>query len=170
MAIVFLSYPMNGITEYWMSMMRDAMKKNYDAVTKCINTYISNHECDLPSRLECLGEAIKLMNKADVVLFHPDWDKARGCKVENYAAVTYEKGVLYLNETRWDLFDWIAANVKKPTVRSRIETICDNHFIWTKDLFMETNISEFEHDRNIGSITIRTFKDLQKKIKEEFNG
>lgn len=166
MAVVFLSYPMNGMSEDWMSMMRDGMMKNYDAITGCTNTYISNHECNLSTRLECLGEAIKLMGKADIVLFHPDWDKARGCKVENYAAVTYEKGVLYLNETRWDLLDWIAANVKKPTVRSRIETICDNHFIWTKALFMETNISEFEHDRNIGSITIRTFKDLQKKLRE----
>ena len=166
MAVVFLSYPMNGKTEDEMSMMRNAMMENYDAVTKCTNTYISNHECSLSTRLECLGEAIKLMSKADIVLFHPDWDKARGCKVENYAAVTYGKGVLYLNETRWVLLDWIHANVKKPTVRSRIETICDNHLIWTKDLFMETDISEFEHDKNIGSIIIRTFKDLQKKLME----
>ena len=166
MAVVFLSYPMNGMSEDWMSMMRDGMMKNYDAVTKCTNTYISNHECNLPSRLECLGEAIQLMSKADIVLFHPDWDKARGCKVENCAAVSYGKETLYFNETRWDLLDWIAANVKKPTVRSRIETICDNHLIWTKDFFMKTDISEFEHDKNIGSITIRTFKDLQKKLME----
>lgn len=170
MAVVFLSYPMNGMSEDWMSMMRDGMKKNYDALTGHVNTYISNHECCCNTPLECLGEAIKLMSNANVVLFHPDWDKARGCKVENYAAVTYEKGVLYLNETRWDLLDWIAANVKKPTVRSRIETICDNHLIWTKNLFERIDISEFEHDRNIGSITIRTFKDLQKKLVEEFNG
>ena len=166
MAVVFLSYPMNGMSEDWMSMMRDGMKKNYDAVTNCTNTYISNYECNLSTRLECLGEAIKLMSKANIVLFHPDWNKARGCKVENYAAVNYGKNILYFNETRWVLFDWIAANVKKPTVRSRIETICDNHLIWTKALFIDTNISEFEHDRNIGSITIRTFKDLQKKLRE----
>ena len=166
MAVVFLSYPMNGKTEDEMSTMRNAMMENYDAVTKCTNTYILSHECNFNTPLEYLGESIKFMSKADVVLFHPDWDKARGCKVENYAAVTYEKGVLYLNETRWDLLDWIHANVKKPSVRSRIETICDNHLIWTTALFMETNISEFEHDRNIGSITIRTFKDLQKKLRE----
>lgn len=170
MAVVFLSYPMNGMSEDWMSMMRDGMKKNYDAVTKCTNTYIHSHECDCDTPLEYLGESLKFMSKADIVLFHPDWDKARGCKVENYAAVNYGKETLYFNETRWDLFDWIHANVKKPTVRSRIETICDNHFIWTKALFMKTNISEFEHDRNIGSITIRTFEDLQKKLMEEFNG
>lgn len=167
MAVVFLSYPMNGKTEDEMSMMRNAMMENYDAVTKCTNTYISNHECSHSTRLECLGEAIKLMSKADIVLFHPDWDKARGCKVENYAAVSYGKNTLYFNETRWDLLDWIHANVKKPTVRSRIETICDNHLIWTKALFMETDISEFEHDKNIGSITIRTFRDLQKKLRED---
>ena len=170
MAVVFLSYPMNGMSEDWMSMMRDGMKKNYDAVTGHINTYILSHECDCNAPLEYLGESLKFMSKADAVLFHPDWEKARGCKVENYAAVNYGKETLYFNETRWDLFDWIAANVKKPTVRSRIETICDNHLIWTKDLFMKTNISEFEHDRNIGSITIRTFEDLQKKLREESNG
>lgn len=166
MAVVFLSYPMNGKTEDEMSTMRRGMAKNYDAITGCANTYILSHECNFNTPLEYLGESIKLMSNANVVLFHPDWDKARGCKVENYAAVNYGKNTLYFNETRWDLFDWIHANVKKPTVRSRIETICDNHLIWTKALFMETNISEFEHDRNIGSITIRTFRDLQKKLRE----
>lgn len=166
MAVVFLSYPMNGKTEDEMAMMRDCMKKNYDAVTGCANTYILSHECDFNTPLEYLGESLKFMSKADVVLFHPDWDKARGCKVENCAAVSYGKETLYFNETRWDLLDWIAANVKKPTVRSRIETICDNHLIWTKDLFERIDISEFEHDRNIGSITVRTFKDLQKKLRE----
>ena len=170
MAVVFLSYPMNGKTEDEMSMMRNAMMTNYDAVTKCTNAYISNHECNLPSRLECLGEAIKLMGKADIVLFHPDWDKARGCKVENYAAVTYEKGVLYLNETRWDLLDWISAEVKKPTVRAKIINLCDENCIWTKEFFAKIYISVLEEAKGIGPITVRTIKDLQKKLMEESNG
>lgn len=169
MAVVFLSYPMNGKTEDEMSMMRNAMMENYDAATKCLNTYILSHECDCDTPLEYLGESLKFMSKADVVLFHPDWDKARGCKVENYAAVSYSKEALYFNETRWDLLDWIHAEVKKPTVRSRIEAFCDSHCIWTKALFAKIYISVLEEAKGIGPITVRTIKDLQKKLREESN-
>lgn len=42
-----------------------------------------------------LGESLKKLSEADVVIFAKDWQKSRGCKIEHEAAVAYGIEVMY---------------------------------------------------------------------------
>lgn len=46
--------------------------------------------------LVCLGHAITIMSKADVVVFDMDWAKSRGCQVEHLIAEKYGKKIYYV--------------------------------------------------------------------------
>jgi hypothetical protein len=39
--------------------------------------------------LWCLGKSLELMADADVVYFAKDWEKYRGCRIENTCAIEY---------------------------------------------------------------------------------
>lgn len=41
-----------------------------------------------------LGESLKLMSRADLVVFAPDWEDARGCRIEYMCASEYEVPIL----------------------------------------------------------------------------
>lgn len=61
-----------------------------------IHSFITaNDECSTP--LECLAESLWLMADADIVVFAPGWEKARGCEIEHECAKRYLGGV---SETR----------------------------------------------------------------------
>ena len=88
MCTVFLSYPMNGKTEKEMKEIRDEMIK---MLPEGLN-WIDNSDCkgeETDGRLHYLGEAIKKMDKADMVMFHRDWQRARGCHIEMEVARAY---------------------------------------------------------------------------------
>jgi hypothetical protein len=40
-------------------------------------------------RVWCLGDSIRLMSTADLVIFAPGWDEARGCRVEHKVCEEY---------------------------------------------------------------------------------
>lgn len=42
-----------------------------------------------------LGKSLELLSTADVVVFGPDWDQYRGCKLENACAEAYGYDILY---------------------------------------------------------------------------
>jgi len=37
----------------------------------------------------CLGESIKLMEDADIAVFAPGWENARGCRIEHKICEEY---------------------------------------------------------------------------------
>lgn len=164
MATVFLSYPTRDITEEDRQRIWDAMMSNYDAVTGEHNLYATTHDNLWSDSLYYLGESLQHIDRADVVLVHPDWLKDFGCKKEAELAESYNKKVVYLDELRWNLIDWISAEVKKPTVLAKIMKLCDERCIWTKEIFAKIDISELEKVKGMGPITVRTLKDLQQKI------
>ena len=164
MATVFLSYPSKNITEDDRQRIWDAMMSNYDAVTGEHNLYSTTHDNLWIDSLYYLAESLQYIDKADVVLVHPDWLKEYGCRKEAEIAWNYNKKVFYLDDSRWDLIDWISDRVNKITVRAKIIKLCDERSIWTKELFAKIDISELEKVKGMGPITVRTIKDLQQKI------
>lgn len=166
MAVVFLSYPVKKTTYEDRQHIQDAMEANYDAVSGTCNGYMSNHDESWSDSLYYLGQSLQYIDGADVVLVHPDWLKEYGCRKEAELAESYNKKVFYLEESMWELFDWIRREVKKPTVLAKIMKLCDERSIWTKELFAKIDISELEKVKGMGPITIRTLKDLQQKIRE----
>lgn len=166
MAVVFLSYPVKKTTYEDRKRIHYAMEANYDAVSGTRNGYMSNHDESWSDSLYYLGQSLQYIDDADVVLVHPDFLKDFGCRKEAELALSYNKKVFYLDESMWELFDWIRREVKKPTVLAKIMKLCDERCIWTKELFAKIDISELEKVKGMGPITVRTLKDLQQKIRE----
>lgn len=90
----FLSHPMSGIPEEEVLELRRKMteylvKRYPEFQVEIINNY---HHEDAPinaGRLWHLGKSIQLMEKADIVVFSPDWQKAKGCKIEKKICRSY---------------------------------------------------------------------------------
>lgn len=49
--------------------------------------------------LDCLGDCIKKMSEANIVVFAPGWDKSRGCRIEHQCAVEYQLATIMLKDT-----------------------------------------------------------------------
>ena len=43
-----------------------------------------------------LGKTLERMSSADIVVFSPDWNTARGCRVEHFCAVEYGMEIVEL--------------------------------------------------------------------------
>ena len=48
--------------------------------------------------LECLGESLKRMVRADFVVFGRGWDEARGCRIEHTCAMEYGVPILVVEQ------------------------------------------------------------------------
>lgn len=48
--------------------------------------------------LECLGESLKRMARADFVVFGRGWDEARGCRIEHTCAMEYGVPILVVEQ------------------------------------------------------------------------
>ncbi len=48
---------------------------------------------DNATSLQYLAKSIEIMDSADIVLFMPNWEKARGCVIEHEVALKYGKYV-----------------------------------------------------------------------------
>lgn len=88
---VFISQPMNGKTNEEIILERNLLiekaKERYGDV-KIIDSFFK----DAPHNakpLWFLGKSIELLADADVAYFAKDWDKARGCRIENQCAISY---------------------------------------------------------------------------------
>lgn len=99
---VMISQPMNGKTS---KQINDEREQIAEMLLKCypdtdievMNTTVANHETK--SDLECFSESIGFMAEADVLVMAPDWEKARGCKLEHDIAVAYNVPRLYITST-----------------------------------------------------------------------
>ena len=49
--------------------------------------------------LDFLGDCIKKMSEANIVVFAPGWDKSRGCRIEHQCAVEYRLSTIMLKDT-----------------------------------------------------------------------
>lgn len=96
---VFISQPMNGIEEKDILDLRAKLfnifvawqrSQGYIEDIEMINTYdkLIPTNCG-NERIWCLGDSISLMAQADVVIFAPGWQSAKGCKVEHMIAREY---------------------------------------------------------------------------------
>ncbi len=89
---VFVSMPMAGksreeiesVQEYTFKSVSASLEKES---VELINSYLADTD-ELPP-LECLAESLKLMARADYVVFVDGWENARGCKVERLCAEQY---------------------------------------------------------------------------------
>ena len=116
---LFISQPMSGLTSDEIQKERDRIADNYclqcgynrdDVIV--INDIEYNELCsdERHGPLTFLGLAIQRLAIADVVIFHKDWEKARGCKIEHdivrrYSndydwAVLYDYDILGLSDIK----------------------------------------------------------------------
>ena len=102
---VFISQPMNGMTDEQINNARDEMRADVIAQTsndfdtedsgiEIMDTIIKD---DIPNAhpLVYLGKSIEMMANADAVYFAHGWENMRGCRIEHECAKKYGKHVMY---------------------------------------------------------------------------
>lgn len=99
---LFVSLPMRGLSEREIRKRMNYLKYLVELELKeeviLIDSFIENEPDSKEINnigLYFLGESIKELAYADIVIFANGWMKARGCKVEYKAAVEYEVKILY---------------------------------------------------------------------------
>ena len=90
---LFISQPMRGKTDEEILAVREAAiasaKRELGDDIEVIDSFFQNIPEVENKPLWCLGESLKLMAEADVVYFCKEWERYRGCKIENICAVHY---------------------------------------------------------------------------------
>lgn len=96
MTKLFISQPMNSRTNDEIKEERDkiiaTVKKTYNDL-EVLESFFKDVPHDAKP-LWYLGESIKLLSEADIVVFAKGWNKARGCKIEHQCAVDYGKKIV----------------------------------------------------------------------------
>ena len=97
---IFLSQPMSGLSLDDIKKTRDHYKKILQSqYTDCKVTIINNLQEDMPEGshpLAYMSNDIRMMIDADLVVFVPGYSEARGCRVEEFVAKSYDKIIQYL--------------------------------------------------------------------------
>lgn len=87
---IFVSQPMKGKTVSEIEQERE--KAILTAVRECGSDVeiLDSHFKDFDgSAVQILGKAIELLGTADVALFLPGWQEARGCRIEHTICEEY---------------------------------------------------------------------------------
>lgn len=185
---VFLSLPMTGKSNTWINENVEAMKRNYDAMVGEKVIYICSHGTTMPAdtfvdlglnssvdfdkatQVWFLGEAIKKLGTCNDVVFHPESNISNGCRVEKSVSAYY--GILSTNlrDEKFKLLDYISVTIREEGLNKHVEgniyRILDDMSIWTKELFMETPIIDFEEQKGAGPATLRCIEYVQIHMKE----
>ena len=89
---IFISLPMNGLTEKEvrneLNKIASKFKENYDIIDTFIQEE-SPHGSSNNSGVWYLGRSIQLLSSADIVVFHKNWNSARGCVAEHRICELY---------------------------------------------------------------------------------
>lgn len=90
---LFISQPMRGKTNEEILAVREkaieSAERNLGEKVEVIDSFFQDVP-EVESRpLWCLGKSLELMADADVVYFAKDWEKYRGCRIENECAIEY---------------------------------------------------------------------------------
>ena len=95
---VFISQKMGGKLSEEIEEARSRATKEIKAMygedTEIIDTFFKDSN---GTPLELLGESIKLMSDADLVVFIYDWQEGRGCLVEYETAKLYGKKIIIIS-------------------------------------------------------------------------
>lgn len=104
---LFVSQPMTGLSDdeikkaRWMAICEAERKICFKTNTpeqygfvEVIDSFFQDAPTDA-KHLWYLGESLKKLSEADVVIFAKNWQKSRGCKIEHEAAVNYGIEVIY---------------------------------------------------------------------------
>ena len=95
---VFVSQPMRDRKEEQILAEREKLlelvKATVGREVMEVPSYLKTMNQQMP-RLYCLGASIQLLSDADVAVFAPGWEDARGCRIEHECAVQY--GVKIVN-------------------------------------------------------------------------
>lgn len=101
---VFISQPMRGLSdqeilsakESAIEKVTDYVLRKYGHNIKVIDTFFPDFD---GNRLKFLGKSIlDGLSKADLAVFLPGWNKADGCRCEEFIAVRYGVECLYITE------------------------------------------------------------------------
>lgn len=86
---VFISQPMKGRSEAdirnvrnMAATMADIFCGEFEEETEILDSYISNVPKGGTMPLRFLARSLDLLAQADVVIFAPGWESARGCRIE----------------------------------------------------------------------------------------
>lgn len=94
---VFLSHPMNGLSESEIMSIRDSAYTYLQAVYGNIKIIDNLHMYEAPKnsgRLWYLGRSIQQLEEADAIYFCEGWENARGCLIERQVAEKYGLRIL----------------------------------------------------------------------------
>lgn len=100
MKTVFVSQPMNGRTTNEIQEERDRILtklwEKYGPINVLDTLFTHRIGTGLP--LEYLGESIKYLSQADLAVFAPNWESARGCRVERLCCEEYGVKIIDFKE------------------------------------------------------------------------
>lgn len=89
---LFISQPMKDKTDEEILAVRERAIKSAERVlgekVEVIDSFFQNAPHDVKP-LWFLAKSLELLSTADVAYFAKDWDKYRGCKIENECAIAY---------------------------------------------------------------------------------
>lgn len=89
---LFISQPMKGKTDEEILKEREkaieSAKRHLGEDVEVIDSFFQSAPVDVRP-LWFLGKSLELLSTADVVYFAKDWEKYRGCKIENLCAIEY---------------------------------------------------------------------------------
>ena len=89
---LFISQPMKDKTNEEIKAERELIiakaKERYGDNIEVIDSFFEDAPHDARP-LWFLGKSLELLSTADVAYFAKDWDKYRGCKIENTCAIEY---------------------------------------------------------------------------------
>ena len=96
---VFISQPMNGKKDKEIRLERQQAIKDIRLLLKedinVIDSFLTKTPKDA-TPLWYLGESLKLMSYADIVVFLPHWQDYRGCIIEHLCAKKYNFDIIEL--------------------------------------------------------------------------
>lgn len=94
---LFISQPMKDRSDEEILNERNDIINKVKASLKEDVTAVDSFIKEAPAEnnpLWFLGKSLEFMAEADIVVFAKDWESARGCRVEHYAATEYKKEIL----------------------------------------------------------------------------
>lgn len=90
---LFISQPMRGRTDEEILAVRasaiESAKRHLGEDVEVIDSFFQNAPAEGNRGLYLLGKSLELLATADVAYFAKNWEKYRGCKIENMCALEY---------------------------------------------------------------------------------
>jgi hypothetical protein len=95
---IFISQPMRGKTDEEIKLERNAvidLAKSQFGDIEVLDTFFQ----DFDGRpLEFIAKSIEMLSQADVAIFAPNWEDARGCRIERQCCDEYGVPTIVLLE------------------------------------------------------------------------